>query len=140
MTPRKSKTPYAASGPLPATMTTEEFRLDVSERDWQATVYQMCTVARCQVQYHTHDSRRSDAGWPDLAIVTADSRFLVAELKRQKGKLRPEQVATLTALTQAGVACYVWRPLDVDEIIRILEGWKPTPVGGWPTLWRPTDG
>ena len=35
-----------------------------------------------------------------------------AELKSQKGKLRPEQERTLREYEACGVVCYVWRPSD----------------------------
>jgi hypothetical protein len=63
--------------------------------------------------YHTHDSRRSDPGWPDLALVhPARGRFMVRELKKQTGRVSKEQREWLDALTGAGVDAGVWRPID----------------------------
>lgn len=47
--------------------------------------------------YHTFDSRRSDPGWPDLALVRDDVLHLF-ELKSQRGRVKPEQAAWIAAL------------------------------------------
>ena len=63
--------------------------------------------------YHTHDSRRSQAGYPDLALVHEQRGVaMFRELKTEKGKLRPDQVLWLRALTAAGQDAKVWRPID----------------------------
>jgi hypothetical protein len=69
--------------------------------------------------YHTHDSRRSQPGYPDIAAVRG-SRLLYAELKSAKGVLTREQRGWLDALWSAGAECYVWRPADLDWIDKIL--------------------
>lgn len=52
-----------------------------------------------------------DKGWPDLALCHPRwGRFMVRELKAQKGRLSPEQVAWLEALNAAGIDATVWRP------------------------------
>jgi hypothetical protein len=61
--------------------------------------------------YHTHDSRRSQAGFPDLVLVFG-SRILWRELKSQTGRLRPEQQAWLDDLEAAGADTGIWRPID----------------------------
>lgn len=61
--------------------------------------------------YHTHDSRRSQAGFPDLVLVRG-TRILWRELKTMTGRLRPEQHAWLNDLTTAGADASIWRPID----------------------------
>ncbi len=63
---------------------------DVLEKDWQTQVVQLAKTLGYLV-YHTHDSRRSEAGFFDLVIVTWDTRLLFRELKTTKGKLSKAQ-------------------------------------------------
>lgn len=68
------------------------------------------------VVYHTHDSRRSEPGFPDLVLVRPP-RFILAELKRQDGKLTGPQRRWQTLLAACpGVETHVWRPADLDQI------------------------
>lgn len=63
--------------------------------------------------YHTHDSRRSAAGFPDLVIVFGrPGGLLFAELKSRAGKATTDQLVWLDRLRAAGAAAYLWRPDD----------------------------
>jgi hypothetical protein len=63
--------------------------------------------------YHTHDSRRSQAGYPDLHLVHVRSgRSIFRELKTAKGRVSPDQQRWLDALTACGIDAQVWRPAD----------------------------
>jgi hypothetical protein len=72
--------------------------------------------------YHTRDSRRSEAGFPDCVLVKP-GRLIFAELKSAKGKPTHAQEVWLSLLAHSvpGVVCYLWRPKDVVEIAEILE-------------------
>lgn len=70
--------------------------------------------------YHTHDSRRSHPGFPDLVLVR-DGRLIFAELKSATGRVRPAQQEWMDALRAVdGVEVYLWRPADIDHITRTL--------------------
>jgi hypothetical protein len=72
--------------------------------------------------YHTHDSRRSRAGFPDVVLVKPP-RVLFVELKAEAGRIRPEQTEWLGALAKCpGVETYVWRPSDFRDIGLVLSG------------------
>ena len=57
------------------------------ERDFQRAVCQLAKALGCIV-YHTHDSRRSEPGFPDLVIV-GKRGFMFRELKQPKGISAP---------------------------------------------------
>ena len=64
--------------------------------------------------YHTHDSRRSQPGYPDLHLVSLRrGRSLMRELKTQTGRTSPDQKTWIAALHSAGVDVGIWRPMDL---------------------------
>lgn len=69
--------------------------------------------------YHTHDSRRSEAGFPDL-VMTRRPRVIFAELKKDGKKPTAAQQAWLTELKACGQESYCWTPADLEEIVRVL--------------------
>jgi hypothetical protein len=72
--------------------------------------------------YHTHDSRRSQPGFPDLALVhKATGAVIFAELKSDKGRLTRAQREWLEALRLRSNV-YLWRPAHWHDqtIPRIL--------------------
>ena len=50
--------------------------------------------------------------------------FLMAELKREKGRLSEAQKSVIAELEHCGVRVYVWKPSDWDKIEAVLKG-KP---------------
>ncbi len=68
-------------------------------------------------------------GYPDLTLARGttdgDARLIFAELKREKGKLEPEQEKWRDVLNlKPGVEVYTWKPSDwLDDTIKaILKG------------------
>jgi hypothetical protein len=102
-------------------MTTARQVLDaaMSERDFQAQVIAYAELLGWMV-YHTHDSRRSNPGWPDLALVRGH-RLLLWELKSEKGRVSPEQQDYIVRLIQVRVVeAGILRPSDWPEIEETL--------------------
>jgi hypothetical protein len=66
-------------------------------------------------------------GFPDLVLVR--DRVIVAEIKGDTDRLRPEQEAWLSAFRLAGIAAYVWTPEDwrSGEIERMLRARSQQP-------------
>ena len=91
----------------------------VTERDFQATVLELATLLGWR-HYHVPDSRRSEAGWPDLALWRPP-RFLLAELKTERGRVRPIQQQTIEELKQCALEVYIWRPSNWSEIAKVLK-------------------
>lgn len=94
----------------------------MSEREWQAQVVDAARLLGWRV-YHTHDSRRSEPGWPDLALVR--DRLVMAELKTENGRVSEAQSDWLDALRAAGVETYLWRPSDWDAVLATLQTKQP---------------
>ena len=80
----------------------------MTEKQLQNAIIKLAEFAGWLV-YHTHDSRRSHPGFPDLVLVKS-TRMIFAELKSEKGTMRPEQVKWLAALAAAHDEVYIWRP------------------------------
>ena len=59
-------------------------------------------------------------GFPDCVIV-GRNRVIIAELKSEKGTVSKEQQDWLNRFsTCQGVETYVWKPSDIDEILKVL--------------------
>ena len=95
--------------------------LTISEREFQAAVVELAEWQGWLV-YHTHDSRRSAAGFPDLVAVHGQTgELLFAELKTARGRVSPDQRAWLRTLELAaaekpGVTVKLWRPADWPDV------------------------
>lgn len=97
----------------------------LTEAQFQQQVIQLAKLNGYPLIYHTHDSRRSQPGFPDLVLVSVTrGRHLVRELKTAKGRLTPEQLEWITGMQMAGVDAGVWRPEDLTNghIISDLRG------------------
>lgn len=87
---------------------------------------QQCVADACSrlglLHYHSHDSRRSEPGFPDSVII-GPGGILFRELKSRDGTLRPEQRRWGSRITQAGGDWSTWRPRDWEDgtILRQLQ-------------------
>lgn len=94
------------------------------ESDLQTKVIQLAVI-HGWLHYHTHDSRRSAPGFPDLVLVRPP-RIVFAELKTTRGTLTGPQDMWMAKLKEAAganphVEVYLWRPSHLpDPINRIL--------------------
>lgn len=97
----------------------ERLLRSITEADWQRTVAGVAELHGWW-WYHNPDSRRSNAGWPDLALLRPP-RLLFVELKREVGRVSKTQAWMMTMLSLVpGVECYVWRPSDEPTVKEIL--------------------
>ncbi len=90
----------------------------LSEKAFMANVRSFAE-AHGWLVYHTHDSRRSESGFPDLTMAR-NGRLVFAELKTEKGTTTVGQQKWIACLLTANREVYVWRPSDWPEIERIL--------------------
>lgn len=81
----------------------------MTERALQENVISLCRLFGL-LCYHTHDSRHSAAGFPDLVIVGRATIFV--ELKSASGELTKAQTAWRDGLQDSGQAWHEWRPAD----------------------------
>lgn len=98
---------------------------EYTEKQWQAVVEEAAGWYGYRFQYHTHDSRRSDEGFPDLCLVHPEARRIIFfECKTDKTAAKPtqKQVDWVRALRQTGVHAWIVRPRNVDLVLAILEG------------------
>ena len=109
------------------------------EREMQAHIEAM--LADCGWRFHHEtDSRKSDAGWPDLVCIRVLRRYeangeinlpfvLFLELKTETGKLRPQQQELWDELDQLDsdeVRFAIVRPSTLAPIeAMITRGWLP---------------
>jgi len=73
------------------------------------------------ISYHTHNSRRSEPGFPDL-VLARRGRIIFAELKIPPRDLTAPQLIWISALGDCtgDVSVHVWTPEDLDVIAEIL--------------------
>lgn len=95
---------------------------EMREKILQQRIVNMCRSLGHRV-YHTHDSRRSEPGFPDLAIAYP-SVTIYAELKREKKRPTRDQVWWLDYFAGLGLPVYLWRPTHLlnGTISMILAG------------------
>jgi hypothetical protein len=90
----------------------------LTEKEWLSQVIRLAELFQWKT-YHTHDSRRSAPGFPDLVLVRRP-RVIFAELKAQRGRLTPHQLDWFAELRACQQEIYVWRPEDAEKVARIL--------------------
>ena len=91
----------------------------LTEAQYQAQIVKAAKAHGWMV-YHTYDSRRSTAGFPDLVLVRPP-RLLFAEIKLEKEPVTPSQYEWLTGLKECGeVYAIVVRPSGWDMIVEML--------------------
>lgn len=93
-----------------------------TEAALQETIRQAAMRAGA-LYYHTHNSKRSPPGFPDVVIVTSPSivwhppRLLCFEVKTAKGKVSQAQRDWLNRLRAAGIQAFVVRPVETPDSI-----------------------
>lgn len=87
-------------------------RIGIRERDLQDGIMELAATLGF-LAYHTHDSRRSPQGFPDLLLVHGPRRRTIyAELKGMRGHVTEAQGLWLYTLARAGNHVYLWTPVD----------------------------
>ncbi|MEV6678635.1 VRR-NUC domain-containing protein [Streptomyces erythrochromogenes] len=93
----------------------------MTEEQFRRRVRQLAAMRGWSLAYHTHNSRRSDAGWPDEVYGHPRTRrTLFVELKTDSGRIRPAQEEWLQHLAACGFEVALWRPRDLAQIVATL--------------------
>ena len=85
---------------------------------------QVASVAHLNgwLTYHTHDSRHSAAGFPDLVCAKPKAPVLFLELKALGGTLGPDQQVWRDVLRRSKGAVYLTvYPDDWQTVVDVLE-------------------
>ena len=90
----------------------------MTERAWLAQALRLAEVLGWRT-YHTWSSKHSAAGLPDVLAIRRP-RVVWLELKSQRGRATPEQLAWIVAREACGQEVYIVRPLDAERLARIL--------------------
>jgi hypothetical protein len=103
---------------------------ELTEAQFQAQVIELAGLLGYK-HYFTYRSKRSPAGWPDLALCR--DRLVLVELKREAGVVSPKQKDWIRWLLEAHVETYVCRPADLDDLAAVFRraavcsaGWRGT--------------
>ena len=97
----------------------------LSEEQFQQQVVDLAKLHGYTLIYHTHDSRRSQPGFPDLVLISEHrGRALFRELKTETGRVSPAQFSWVAGMLLAKLNVGVWRPSDLKSgrIIKELKG------------------
>jgi len=99
-------------------MTARTSSIGMSETELQEAIREAAELGGW-LYYHTHDSRRSPAGFPDVVLVHPTRHELVfLELKRSTGVATGAQIAWIEALRAAGPPdAWVIRPEDLNWLL-----------------------
>lgn len=98
----------------------------MTEAEFLAAVRQLARYCGWRRIYHTHDSRRSEPGFPDLVLLhPGQKRIVFAELKTATGKTSAAQEEWIADLAAAGAEVYLWRPADLQAVIPAVLGAQP---------------
>lgn len=83
-------------------------------------------------RYHTHNSKNSPEGWPDLVLANAElRRVLFVELKDVTRQPTQPQKDWLGVLSACGLECALWRPQHWEHIAEVLGRGAPLGGDGW---------
>ena len=98
-------------------MVAEAYALTMTEKQLQDAITDLATTFGWK-WYHTHDSRRSNPGYPDLHLWHVKSgSFLFIEVKSSSGKVSSEQEIVLSELEDVYGPEHVdvWWPQDYNS-------------------------
>ena len=118
------------------TIDVADLEREKSEAQFQSEVLRIADMVGWSKRYHTYNSRRSEAGFPDLVICNPDAGYTIfVEMKTNRGTLTAAQWDWLDVLRRTGQFALVWRPDMMSYICDFLESPREyiSRAGGAPT-------
>jgi VRR-NUC domain len=109
----------ALSKGLTVSVSSSPIAESISEKEFMAAVIALAKRNGFMV-YHTHNSRRSESGFPDLFLCRGE-KAIALELKVGKNNLTVDQANWLDAMRLAGIEAAVMRPENwatIEELLR----------------------
>lgn len=99
----------------------------MNHAELQGAIIEIASLLGWDLKYHTHDSRHSAAGFPDLVLIHMGKRRVVwIEFKVPPDKISPEQTAWHDGLAICDQEVYIVWPEHLEEVKVILTlGHKP---------------
>lgn len=99
-----------------------------TEATFSRQIENLATFYGWHLRYHTHDSQRSEPGFPDWVFIR-EPEILFWELKGPKTRIKPEQKRWIAALQACGLEAGIYRPGDFDDMhARLARGRQLQPV------------
>jgi hypothetical protein len=92
-----------------------------SEKAFMAAVIELAQICGWKC-YHTHDSRKSEAGFPDLFLCHEQRHKAFALELKLKRRPTQAQSAWIEALNRCGIDAFWATPAQMPEIERLLTG------------------
>jgi hypothetical protein len=92
----------------------------LSEAAFMSAITRLARANQWMV-YHTHNSKRSPEGYPDLTLAKPGEPLIFAELKTLTGQLtKPQEAWLATLAATSGIVTALWRPTDLEAIVNLL--------------------
>lgn len=89
----------------------------MTEDEFTRWFLELCQLTGWSYRYHTHDSRKSDKGWPDWVLGRPSTgEIMFVELKGWRGRATRDQKKWLGFLESVGLETHLWYPADRDVI------------------------
>lgn len=89
---------------------------------WAVAYFRKGRVMRHGVETYETAVGGDGKGFVDLMLFKPGHSPIMAELKSEKGKLSPEQVAWGELLKMSlGIRYFLWRPSDWDTLSKVLQ-------------------
>ena len=103
----------------------------VTEKQLQDTAIEMARLCGYTLIFHDTDSRKNARGFLDLHMMRLPSDLweadhIIRELKKEKGRVSPEQKLWLAGYVANGIDAAILKPSGLDEFIKRLQKGKRT--------------